>query len=455
MTLIGLRAFLALLTAVALFASSCSGSEDSTAAPSGSSIGPTGYYAMDIATPEAGAVAMIDAWTARDFILAFQLFDSDAQSIIVRETFQVDLDPWVLYLHAFPDNEEHLLAPAIWAQIVWTAARTDSLIVDLAGATIEGEVGGATTADGRPATDLAARLADGRSVVLRMAQSESGRWRVNRIGLSELTGESRRVVVAVGCEADERVQVVDPASCPALDEVLGKAGAFDVLVRDVCLVMQGHPTRRYVLTSFDGDLLEIGERLAAETCPGDPSLLVDPNAPSPATQPYHASAEETYGALQLATPDEAVETFRALFVEQRFVTLLHAADREAQAKLFEFTWVSDDRAAELRESMRDLPSEHTVSSAVGLFDTVMRMGFESGDLLIDLRGDIEIDAASEPGAPVGFADRRAVLIEATSDQHPAGLGFVVVESSTGRWRVRQVASPASAVDPDGGLFAVG
>ena len=82
---------------------------------------------------------------------------------------------------------------------------------------------------------------------------------------------------------------------------------------------------------------------------------------------------------------------------------------------------------------------------------------EADDYLVDVRNltsvgeGIPLQVFDDPAPP----NQRVVLVEATSDRYPQGLGFVVVQAPSGRWRVRQVAAPASAIDSTMGLFVVG
>lgn len=228
--------------------------------------------------------------------------------------------------------------------------------------------------------------------------------------------------------------------------------------RDLTLRMVPSPSGRWnvaqigsptvsstAMRSVDTDLCAHDSDPAAESCDRDVTELI----PVP-VDPDQIAA---YRALDLSSPDAAVRTFVRLFDDEDYVRLFLAVDSIGQRDFYRVA-VRAQHVPISIDGSSPMPSEQGEFGfgSVGGFDSGMRHLTEMGELLVDVRGSV----ATGRGTNVVFGeDDEAVLVNASSPHHPEGLGFVLVQSPAGRWRIRQVAAPATAADPDARLFVVG
>jgi hypothetical protein len=168
-----------------------------------------------------------------------------------------------------------------------------------------------------------------------------------------------------------------------------------------------------------------------------------------------------YEALDLSTPESAVESFVAAFQARDYPTVYWIFAPEAQMRVeramvtFTFSplFVTDpDEPITDNPVLQALPSpdaaEHWMSVMTFQFDNIMIAAEQFDAFLVDLRGEVVIGEATEgenaDGEPV-------VDVQAEVD----GVGevtFRMVQSVSGRWRVWSVITPGG--DPEVALWSV-
>lgn len=336
------------------------------------------------------------------------------------------------------------------------------------------------------ASDIGVQLADGRAAEMRMIPSRSGRWRVVQVGIPNLDqAEPHHIVVIDDCGKDPRVEVLDGIARERLDDeisvsgisteefkrqrdqlvaeagddidrqiaagrAIGKLSEERVVIstRQLCLLMQGHGVPWTGEAPDLSSIAQEAEELSESFCPGDPARAL---AGAPLVQLQTAPDDMVaYASLDLATPQSAVETLVDLTRAGEAFHFVLALDVDAQRQVYSdatsgrFRWFSDASWQEL------VAVDEHAGFALGLFDSVLRLGLEAEDLHIDLTA---VESLSEPTELGQFGQRTgAVIIEAEVPGHDDGVAFVLLQAPSGRWRVRQVASPPDAIDPTLGLF---
>lgn len=456
-----------MIVVLALVAAACGGGDGAGESTSGQTPGANSsldltpaYNELDLASAESGLTAVLDAWNNRDAVRLMELLDRDAQAEAWRTVGQLDLGTVLVHndvpLPSFEDFDQ-VLVSFLFAEFLWAGAEGGALRADLTDASIIGSLGPSVAASGRAAEDLRVGLAEGGELIVRMAQSPSGKWRLLRVFVNGDVAAPRAdgLYAFDACTEDPRITLVAGASCEDLDAVIESdtVGGPDVEVRNLCAVLQGHAVQTGIPDGVD--LAAVGGELSQRVCPGDPSALGAYEWPRPGIARQSISASSFYGRLDLATPDAAVATFRGLVEEERFFELLVATAKDAQQRttrelvrgeLDRFSATAAEQFETGPQGFADLEHDATVGPA--MFEAVMRAGAAAADLTIDVRGSV---VEGEPEPIAGFGDG-ALLLRAAAPGHPEGLGFVVVQAPSGRWRVRQVAAPAEAIDPDVGLF---
>lgn len=159
-------------------------------------------------------------------------------------------------------------------------------------------------------------------------------------------------------------------------------------------------------------------------------------------------ARTYYESLNLETPEEAVQTFAEAFQRQDFMTVYLVLDAEAQrlqraefAQTFswghligetaEEKWSVNDR--DFFEKVFDTSLEPWYT-----FDQIMLYAASEDDLLIDLRGDLDILRSEDHG--------EVIDVIATVDGVSGEVVFRVVTGGDGRWRVYLVSAPDEGID---------
>lgn len=177
-------------------------------------------------------------------------------------------------------------------------------------------------------------------------------------------------------------------------------------------------------------LLIAASVLVAAGCGGDGSLHGD-------------GARTYYESLELAAPTAAVETFTTAFAASDFPTVYIVMDREAQfavqqnINLLQYSTIIGPAAIDaFRDWMQNefsFEDMEPVANEMYLFDQMMLIAAAADDLLIDLRGDIDIGTAEVAGWEAS--------VPADVEGIDGTVEFRLTKSPTDRWRVHQVIVP--------------
>lgn len=446
------------------------------------------YETLELGTPEQAAESLISAYDDRDFVRAWFIFDADAQHRLARSVNSLNFSEFRSATYQLPNNViegtgEHadLNNIAMIARFFDDAASLGYLHVDLAGASVESS-GSTTDAD---VAVVIVRLADDSIVRARMTKTPTNRWRANQIALDGVDlDESGDVFVDASC-GFRRIRVHQGAECPSSDSVRDTAidaeveriresagddiaqqieaaqqiqalvdGATTKSDEDICAALQGNTAPEDA--PVDDELLARATSLLEDTCPGSIELLSDPPTVPPSGGAV--GARTAYGRLDLSTPEKSVETFGKLFANEAFMLLFMSLDAQAQRALtrsinnLDVSTIVDPKVL---ETWNGVESEAHFNTLVGNFASFMIEASRTDLHLLDLSEPFDVvmtralQRVEDPREPF-----EAQVVEARSEV----LGtvyFLMVESPSGRWRVRQVAlDPAAfeSLDNSGKVF---
>jgi hypothetical protein len=162
-------------------------------------------------------------------------------------------------------------------------------------------------------------------------------------------------------------------------------------------------------------------------------------------------ARTYYESLNLATPENAVQTFANAFQREDFMTVYLVLSVEAQrflrmeyAQTFNWRHMIGENADE--RLWDDLDFDGIISTTYDswyLFDQIMLYAAGKDDLLIDLRGDLDILRSEESVTREGG---QAVDVIADVEKVSGEVVFRMVTDRDGRWRVYLVSAPDRGVD---------
>lgn len=162
-------------------------------------------------------------------------------------------------------------------------------------------------------------------------------------------------------------------------------------------------------------------------------------------------ARTYYESLNLETPEDAVQTFAKAFQRQDFMTVYLVLDVEAQrlqrlenSQTFSWRHLIGKTADE--GWMNDLDYEAIFDTTMDpwyLFDQIMLYAANEDDLLINLRGELDILRSEESETRDGV---QAMDVIAGVDGVSGEVVFRVVTDRDSRWRVYLVSAPDEGVD---------
>jgi len=162
-------------------------------------------------------------------------------------------------------------------------------------------------------------------------------------------------------------------------------------------------------------------------------------------------ARTYYESLNLETPEDAVQTFAKAFQRQDFMTVYLVLDVEAQrlqrlenSRTFSWRHLIGKTADE--GWMNDLDYEAIFDTTMDpwyLFDQIMLYAANEDDLLINLRGELDILRSEESETRDGV---QAMDVIAGVDGVSGEVVFRVVTDRDSRWRVYLVSAPDEGVD---------
>jgi len=162
-------------------------------------------------------------------------------------------------------------------------------------------------------------------------------------------------------------------------------------------------------------------------------------------------ARTYYESLNLETPEDAVQTFAEAFQRQDFMTVYLVLDVEAQrlqrlenSQTFSWRHLIGKTADE--GWMNDLDYEAIFDTTMDpwyLFDQIMLYAANEDDLLINLRGELDILRSEESETRDGV---QAMDVIAGVDGVSGEVVFRVVTDRDSRWRVYLVSAPDEGVD---------
>lgn len=151
-------------------------------------------------------------------------------------------------------------------------------------------------------------------------------------------------------------------------------------------------------------------------------------------------ARTYYESLNLATPEDAAQTFVDAFASEDFWTVFMVFSPEAQRQWqlamnsfkFDALFIAD-----YENVMENFPPFDEMESfdMSALFDVMMFKAAQDDALLIDLRGETTFGSSTETTTEDGDP---AVDISATVDGIKGEVIFRLVQSPSQRWRVLQV-----------------
>lgn len=160
-----------------------------------------------------------------------------------------------------------------------------------------------------------------------------------------------------------------------------------------------------------------------------------------------------YEALDLSTPEAAVETFVEAFVTQNYPVVYWVFAPDAQDVVFralatfqfERLFVMDEERSFDAPVVQAIPllsegldaGEHSANVGTFTFDDIMLAAAEFDAFLIDLRGGVTI-TGSQPGE----IEQVGPTVDVTAEVEGVGtVVFRMVRSVSGRWRVWAVVAP--------------
>jgi hypothetical protein len=158
-----------------------------------------------------------------------------------------------------------------------------------------------------------------------------------------------------------------------------------------------------------------------------------------------------YESLNLASPEDAVLTFASAFQQEDFMTVYLVLDAEAQrllriesAQTFHWTHMIGEATDEgLWDDLDFDRITDTTADPWYLFDQIMLHAADQDDLLIDLRGSLDILRSEESVTGDGT---QAVDVIADVEGVDGEVVFRTVTDGDGRWRVFLVSAPDEGID---------
>lgn len=164
-------------------------------------------------------------------------------------------------------------------------------------------------------------------------------------------------------------------------------------------------------------------------------------------------ARTYYESLNLETSEDAVQTFAKAFQREDFMTVYLILDSNTQMRYraksaATMGWrhlVGEDTDESLRDGVIIQEILKTQSDPWYYFDQIMLYAAKEDDLLIDLRGDLDI-LRSEDSDSKTTDGRQAVDVIADVDGVNGEVLFRMVTDRDSRWRVYLVSAPDEGVD---------
>ena len=162
-------------------------------------------------------------------------------------------------------------------------------------------------------------------------------------------------------------------------------------------------------------------------------------------------ARTYYESLNLETPEDAVQTFAKAFQREDFMTVYLVLDVEAQRLLRmenvqTFSWrhlIGEDADEGLMDDLDFREMFNTQMDLWYFFDQIMLYAAKEDDLLIDLRGVLDILRSKDSETRDG---EQAVDVIADVDGVSGEVVFRMVTDRDSRWRVYLVSAPDEGVD---------
>ncbi|NIM93910.1 MAG: hypothetical protein GTO18_09400 [Anaerolineales bacterium] len=162
-------------------------------------------------------------------------------------------------------------------------------------------------------------------------------------------------------------------------------------------------------------------------------------------------ARTYYESLNLETPEDAVQTFTNAFQREDFMTVYMVLDAETQRLLrvefaTTFSWghlIGEDTNQGVGDHLDIETIIETQWDFWYLFDQIMLLAAKEDDLLIDLRGEIEVLRTEDAGMILGA---QAMDVIASVDGVSGEVTFRMVMDNDSRWRVYMVSAPTEGVD---------
>ncbi|MBW8012208.1 MAG: hypothetical protein FVQ83_13390 [Chloroflexi bacterium] len=157
-----------------------------------------------------------------------------------------------------------------------------------------------------------------------------------------------------------------------------------------------------------------------------------------------------YESLNLETPEDALETFAEAFQREDFMMVYLVLDSEAQRLLrYEFNvffsyehLIGEDVEERLMDDLDFRRLSETQNDGWYIFDQIMLYAAGEDDLLIDLRGDLDILDSEVSETPDG---EDAVDLIVRVDGVDGEVIFRMLQDSDDRWRVYFVSAPDEGV----------
>jgi hypothetical protein len=162
------------------------------------------------------------------------------------------------------------------------------------------------------------------------------------------------------------------------------------------------------------------------------------------------NARTYFESLNLQTPEQAVQTFATAFQQEDFMTVYLVLDAEAQwqlrrenAQTFNWKHLVGETASQGFGNDLDIQAIYSTHRDFWyLFDQFMLYAAEKNDLLIDLRGDLEILRSESSEL---HDTRQAMDVIAAVDGVSGEVLIRMVKDRDNCWRVYMVSAPIEGV----------
>lgn len=218
---------------------------------------------------------------------------------------------------------------------------------------------------------------------------------------------------------------------------------------DVCAALQGNAL--VSAAAATPDLLDRAETLLETTCPGDIDLLGAEFGEGDLSYESGNSLrpDTAYARLDLTSPEAGIVTLGELFRKDAFALMLQSMDVDAQRILARAVNNLDaDRFVnrEIFDTWDGLGTGEHQDTMTTFFLSLMTEARSTGNFLIDLSGPVEVLDTRPTLWEAGGSDNpvNAQVVEATVASGET-LHFLMIESPSGRWRMRQVATDPAAL----------